>query len=115
MVKTEITKSFSKGELEKVYNNNTENAIWTVIEENKFVDKQAIIANFEQVANYFKSVTSNFETLNIISEANKVVTKGTAEFLRDNERMSFVSVCDFYEFTIDNQIQKVTSYCIQVK
>lgn len=38
-----------------------------------------------------------------------------AEFLRDNKRVSFVSACDVYEFNDDNQIQKITSYCIQSK
>ena len=38
-----------------------------------------------------------------------------AEFLRDNKRVSFVSACDLYEFNDNDQIQKITSYCIQQK
>jgi hypothetical protein len=58
-------------------------------------------------------VTTDFKTLNIIAEGNKVVINGTAEFMRDNQRVSFVSACDVYEFDDNNQIQNITSYCIQ--
>ena len=45
-----------------------------------FIGKQAIIDNCEQVGSYFQSVTTDFKTLNIIAEGNKVVINGTAEF-----------------------------------
>lgn len=62
MTKAEIAKSFSIGEFEKTYKSIAENAEWIVVEENNFVGKKAIIDNCEQVANYFKSVTTNFKT-----------------------------------------------------
>jgi hypothetical protein len=80
---------------------------------NTFKGKQAIIDNCEQVSSYFKSVTTDFKTLNIIAEGNKVVINGTAEFLRNNQRVSFITACDVYEFDDNNQIQNITSYCIQ--
>ncbi len=113
MTKIEIAKAFSNGEFEKAYKYISDNAVWTVIEENMFTSKQAIIDHCEQVSSYFKSVTTDFKTLNIISDGNKVVINGTAEFLRNNERVSFVSACDIYEFNDQNKIQKITSYCIQ--
>ena len=115
MTKSEIAKAFSNGEFEKTYDFICKNAEWIVIEESKFTGKQAIIDNCEQVGNYFKSVTTNFKTINIITDGNNVVINGTAEFLRDSKRISFVSACDVYEFNKDNQIQKITSYCIQSK
>lgn len=115
MTKTEIAKAFSNGEFEKTYDFISKNAEWVVIEEDKFTGKQAIITNCEQVENYFKSVATDFKTLNIIADGNNVVINGTAEFLRDNKRISFVSACDVYEFNNDNHIQKITSYCIQSK
>jgi len=115
MTKRAITKGFSNGEFEKTYDFIAENAEWIVIEEDKFSGKQAIIDNCEQVGKYFKSVTTNFNTLDIIADGNKVVVNGTAEFLRDGKRVSFVSACDVYEFNDANQIQKITSYCIQSK
>ncbi len=113
MIKTEIAKAFSNGEFEKTYKFISDTAVWTIVEEDTFIGKQAISENCEQVGNYFKSVTTDFKTLNIIAEGNKVVINGTAEFLRDNQRVSFVSACDIYEFDENNQIQKITSYCIQ--
>jgi SnoaL-like domain len=115
MTKIEIAKAFSNGEFEMTYNFISDNAEWIVIEEDKFIGKQAIIDNCEQVGNYFQSVTTDFKTLNIITDGNKVVINGTAEFLRNNKRVSFVSACDIYEFEKDNQIKKITSYCIQSK
>lgn len=56
----QIAKDFSIGEFAKTYNSIAENAEWTIIEENHFVGRQAIIENCEQVGAYFKSVTTNF-------------------------------------------------------
>ncbi len=113
MTKTEIAKAFSNGEFEKTNKFISDTAVWTVVEEDTFIGKQAIIGNCEQVGSYFQSVTTDFKTLNIIAEGNKVVINGTAEFLRHNQRISFVSACDVYEFDDNNQIQNITSYCIQ--
>lgn len=115
MTKPDIAKAFSNGEFEKTYNFISENAVWTVVEENTFKGKQAIIQNCEQVASYFKSVTTDFKTFNVIADGNKVAVNGTAEFLRDNVRVSFVSACDIYEFNDKDQIRTITSYCIQSK
>jgi hypothetical protein len=115
MSKPEIAIAFSNGEFENATEFIADNAIWEVIGEDKFVGKNAIIENCNQVGQYFKSVTTNFKTLNVISEANKVVVNGTAEFIRDGKRISFVSACDLYEFNELNQISKITSYCIEAK
>ena len=115
MIKTEIAKAFSTGEFGKTKEFISENAVWTVIEEDSFIGKQAIVDNCEQVGKYFQSVTTEFTTLNIIAEGNKVVINGTAEFLKDNKRVSFISACDVYEFNDNNQIQIITSYCIKSK
>ena len=113
MTKEQIAKAFSNGEFEKTYESIAENAEWIVIEENHFKGKQAILQNCEQVGAYFKSVTTNFKTFNVISDQNKVAVNGTAEFIRDDQRVSFVSACDIYEFDNNNKIRKITSYCIQ--
>lgn len=115
MTKSDIAKAFSNGEFEKTFNFITDNSEWTIVEENTFKGKQAIIENCKLVARYFKSVTTKFETHNIIADGNKVVINGTAEFLIENKRVSFVSACDVYEFDDNNQIQSITSYCIQSK
>ncbi|MES2796797.1 MAG: nuclear transport factor 2 family protein [Bacteroidota bacterium] len=115
MTKTDIAKAFSNGEFDKIIDFVADEAVWEVVEENKFIGKKAIIENCNQVGQYFKSVTIDFKTLNVITENNLVVVNGTAEFMRDNKRLAFVSACDLYEFNVHNQIQKITSYCIQSK
>jgi hypothetical protein len=85
------------------------------VNEDKFKGKNAIIENCNRVGQYFKSLTTDFKTQSIISEDNKVVVNGTAEFIRDGKRVSFISACDLYEFNDRNQVQKITSYCIQAK
>jgi SnoaL-like domain len=115
MTKTAIAKAYSIGEFNKTYPFLSENAVWTIVEEDHFIGKQAIIRQCDQVGKYFQSVKTDFKTLNIITEGNKVVINGTAEFIRDNKRVSFVSACDIYEFDDNNQIQTITSYCIQAK
>lgn len=115
MTKTAIAKTFSNGEFDKTNDYIAEDAVWEVVEENTFVGKKAIIENCKQVAAYFKSVTTNFKTHHVISEKNKVVVNGTAEFIRNGKRVSFVSACDLYEFNEHDEIQRITSYCIQSK
>ena len=112
MTKQEIALAFSNGEFEKTAEFIAENAVWEVVEENTFIGKESIIENCNQVAAYFKSVTTDFKTLNIIAQDNKVVINGTAEFSRNGQRISFVSACDLYEFNESDQIQRITSYCI---
>lgn len=112
ITQTEIAQLFSIGQFDKTYDHIDENADWIVVAENHFKGKEAIIKNCIQVDKYFKSVSTKFKTLNVISENNKVVITGTAEFLRDGKRLSFVEACDVYEFK-DNKITKITSYCIQ--
>ena len=97
MTKTEIAKAFSNGEFEKTNPFISDKAVWNVVEEDTFIGKQAIIDNWEQVGAYFQSLTTDFKTLNIIAEGNHVVINVTAEFLKDNKRVSFVSACDVYE------------------
>jgi hypothetical protein len=109
----EIAKAFSNGEFERTYAFISDAAEWTVVGEDKFAGKRAIIDNCEKVGGYFRSVQTDFRTINIISEGNKVAMNGTAEFFRDGKRVSLMSACDVYVFNKDRQIESITSYCIQ--
>lgn len=115
MTNKSIAKAFSNGEFEKVFDFIADNAVWEVVEENTFHGKKAIIENCKQVAAYFQTVTTHFETLNVIAEDNKVAVNGTAEFIKEDNRVSFVKASDLYEFNDQQHIQKITSYCIQAK
>lgn len=113
MTKEQIAQAFSTGMFEKNYEYIAEDTEWIVVEENHFKGKQAILHNCKQVGAYFKSVTTDFKILNVISDRHHVVVSGTAEFIKNNQCVSFVSACDLYEFDEGNKIQKITSYCIQ--
>ena len=111
----QIAASFSVGQFDKVYQHLSENIIWNVVGENSFVGKKSVIDNCEQVAAYFKSVTTNFTTENIIVDHNRVAIEGTAEFVTAGKRVSYVWACDVYEFNDQKEIEKITSYCVQEK
>ncbi len=115
MTKAAIATAFSNGEFDKTSDFIGDDAVWEVVNEDIFKGRNAIIENCNRVAQYFQSFTTDFKMLNVISEDNKVVVNGTAEFIRDGKRVSFVSACDLYEFNDRSQIQKITSYCIQAK
>jgi len=111
----QIAESFSGGQFDKVYENMSESIIWNVIGENSFVGKEAVIDNCQQVASYFNAVTTIFKTGNIIADNNRVAIDGTAEFVREGKRVSYVWACDVYEFNDRKELEKITSYCIQEK
>ena len=115
MTKAEIAQAFSLGEFDKTSPFIADNAVWSIVGENTFIGKSAIINNCELVSNYFKTVETEFKTLNVIEDKNKVVVNGTAAFIIEKKCISFVSACDIYEFDEHETIEKITSYCIQAK
>ena len=115
MTQKQIAQAFSKGNFELTYSYLADNVQWTVVGEDYFDGKKSVMDNCGQVASYFKSVTTNFKTINIIADNNRVAVSGTAEFIRDDKRVNFVSACDVYEFNDNNELQTITSYCIQDK
>jgi limonene-1,2-epoxide hydrolase len=115
MTKTDIALAFSNGKFKDIYNYINKDAIWNNVGHKTIVGKRDIQDHCEQVYNYFQSVETNFRTLHIITDGSRVVINGTAEFTRDKKRISFVNACDIYEFNSSNEIQTITSYCIQTK
>lgn len=115
MTKSAIATAFSMGAFDQIYEYLSDNARWEVPGENSFENKQAIIKQCNEVATYFKTVTTHFELLQVIEENNKIAVTGTAEFIRNGQRISFVHGCDIYLFNELEQLQSITSYCIQSK
>ena len=113
--KKEIAELFSNGKFENVMDCLNDGIVWNVIGENIFIGKNAVKANCEQTAEYFKSIETYFKTNEIIVSENKVIIIGTAEFKRDGKRINFVSACDIYEFNKIGEIQNISSYCIPEK
>ncbi len=108
-----LAEAFSVGAFEEVFDYLDDNIVWTIPGETELQGKQAVIDHCKQVKEYFNSVTTRFEIHDTLSDSNKVVVKGTAQFTRDNQLLSTVSACDVYEFNSQHKIIKITSYCIK--
>ena len=115
MTKKEIAENFSNGKFDLCFDYITEQTFWDTPGEQYLKGKKEIEVFCKNIANYFKSVTTNFKQLNLIENENAVVINGTAEFLRNGKRISFVSSCDVYKFDEDNNIVSIHSYCITEK
>lgn len=112
MTKLEIAQAFSGGQFEKCFDYLTDQTIWNTPGEQYLTGKAQIEPFCKNIAAYFSSVTTNFKQLNLIENDRCVAINGTAEFIRDGERVAFVSSCDVYEFDANNNIETIHSYCI---
>ncbi len=115
MTQSAIAEAFSNGQFAITYPYLADHVEWTIVGEVQFSGKEAVITHCEQTAGYFTTVKTDFITLNIISSADRVAINGTAEFIRDGKRVSFISACDMYEFDGENRVTRITSYCIPEK
>lgn len=112
MTKSEIAQAFSHSDFEKCFAYLTDSTTWNTPGEQNLKGREEIESFCKNVKAYFDSVTTNFEQIHIIENANCVAINGTAEFIRDGKRISFVSSCDVYEFNSDHTILSISSYCI---
>jgi hypothetical protein len=115
MTKKEIAQAFSGGKFDKCSAYLTDQTIWNTPGEQYLEGKKDIELFCKKISAYFDSITTNFKQLNLIENDNCVAINGTAEFLREGKRVSFVSSCDVYEFEEDNKILSIHSYCITEK
>lgn len=102
-MKSAIATAFSSGNFESTYEFMAEDICW------------AVPGEATDVAAYFKTITTHFEVYLVIEEENKIAVTGTAEFIRNGQRVSFVHGCDIYLFNEQGLLQSITSYCIQLK
>ncbi len=112
MTNKQIAELFSAGQFENTYPYLSEKIEWDIFGEKMLKGKKAVVEHCEQTAKYFKSVTTNFRTYNVIEDRNKIAVNGKAEFIRDGKTVAIVNACDVYEFDGSDNIQKVCSYCI---
>jgi ketosteroid isomerase-like protein len=112
MTKSTIAQAFSGGNFTQCFPYLTDQTVWNTPGEQYLKGRQEIETFCEKISAYFTSVTTNFQQLNLIENENCVAINGTAEFIRDGKRLSFVSSCDVYEFDEENKIKSITSYCI---
>ncbi|WP_042426656.1 nuclear transport factor 2 family protein [Geomicrobium sp. JCM 19039] len=111
----QIAEAFSNGNFKLAYPFFAEKIEWHIIGENSFIGKKSVIENCEQTSAYFKSVTTEFTTFNVLVDSNRIAINGNAVFTRNDERLSNISACDVYEFNDDNELQIINSYCITNK
>ena len=112
MTKSEIAQAFSGGQFEKCLDYLTDQTTWNTPGEQFLTGRNEIEPFCKNIAAYFSSVATNFKQLNLIENDNCVAINGTAEFIREGKRVSFVSSCDVYEFDSENKIVSINSYCI---
>lgn len=115
MTQTQIALAFSEGQFELTFPYLADNLEWIIIDDNHFIGKEAVIQHCEKVSDYFNSVRTDFRTLHVIQDGNKIAINGTAEFFKDDQRVSYVSACDIYLFNSNGKLEKITSYCIEEK
>ena len=115
MTKKEIAQAFSGGKFDKCLEYLTDHTIWDTPGEQYLEGKKDIEMFCKKISTYFDSITTNFKQFNLIENENSVAINGTAEFIRDEKRVSFVSSCDVYKFDENKNIVSVHSYCITEK
>ncbi|MDP4552815.1 hypothetical protein Q9251_18205 [Alkalihalobacillus macyae] len=113
LTQRQIAESFSNGNFDPAFPFLAKTIKWNIVGDKTLVGREAVIEECKQTSNYFKTITTKFTTLNVISEQNCVAVNGTAEFIRNGEQLSFVSACDVYIFNDKNELQKIDSYCIK--
>ncbi|QFT89033.1 hypothetical protein FIU87_10280 [Bacillus sp. THAF10] len=109
----QIAESFSNGNFEPTFPFLAKKIEWNIVGDKTLVGREAVIEECKQISNYFKTITTKFTTLNVISEKKCVAVNGTAEFIRNGEQLSSVSACDVYIFNDRNELQRIDSYCIK--
>lgn len=108
----ETAKQFSAGNFATVTDKLSEDVEWNMYEDGLRVKTRKEVSLFcKQVSDYFKTVTTKFETYGILEEGNRVSIYGRAEFIRDSVTVNVVQSCDVYEFDKDGMILVIHSYC----
>jgi len=115
MTKSQVAQAFSQGDFDKCFAYLTDQTTWDTPGEQYLRGREEIESFCKNVKAYFDSVTTNFQQINVIENTNCVSINGTAEFIRNGKRVSFVSSCDVYVFDTNNNIESITSYCITNK
>lgn len=112
MQQKEIALLFSEGQFDKTAEFLTETVTWYIYEEKQaLTGKKAVLDFAAQIAEYFRSVTTAFETSGCIAEGNTVAVYGKARFLRNKKLINSVNSCDVYEFDAAGNIVNIHSYC----
>ena len=108
----EIAEHFSSGKFTEIEKYLSDDIVWNIYEEKKVLTgKKPIIEFMKKTGEYFKSLTTKFETFGVLEDNEKVAIYGRAEFIRGSKTVNTVYSCDVYIFNPFGQIKKVHSYC----
>jgi UDP-N-acetylglucosamine transferase subunit ALG13 len=110
----QIASDFSLGNFAEVFEYMADNIRWEIIGEQTLEGKEKVMVHCQNIATYFKSLSTDFKIHQTIQENEKVVIIGLGEFIRDSKTVSKISACDVYEFDSENKISSISSYCIEV-
>ncbi|WP_143822171.1 nuclear transport factor 2-like protein [Mucilaginibacter pedocola] len=112
MTNTAVAELFSGGKFSEVEHRLAENVEWNIYEEKMRLQGKADVVKFcGSIAEYFRSVTTKFETFGIVADTARVAIYGKAEFIREGVTVNTVNSCDVYEFDDKGNILKIHSYC----
>ena len=107
----EIAELFSAGKFTEVEKYLSEDIVWNIYEEKAILTgKKSVMEFMKKTGEYFKTVTTKFETFGILEDNDKVAIYGRAEFIRGSKTVNTVYSCDIYIFSPLGQIKKIHSY-----
>lgn len=109
--KREIASLFSAGKFSETYPYLSDDIKWTIAGERELTGKRVVIEYCNQVASYFSSITTRFQTNHIIEDENSIAIDGNAVFINKNQQETHVSSCDVYRFE-NGRLISINSYCI---
>ena len=115
LTKKEIAESFSTGKFEMTFPYLAEGVRWKIVGDKELTGKSEVVSNCLSTAENIELVQTIFTADQIIKESNKVVIKGSGEFIRHGERVKLIAACDVYEFDKDDKLEMISSYCIAEK
>ena len=108
----EVAQLFSGGKFADIEDYLSVDIEWNLYEEKRIIAGKSHVLEFMRKAGeYFKSITTKFETFGVLEDGNKVAIYGRAEFIRGSRTINTIYSCDVYIFNGLGNIQKVHSYC----
>lgn len=107
----QIAEAFSGGNFEYTFSYLADDIQWNIVGDKIVKGRGSVIEFCNKTAKYFADVTTKFTISNMIVDANLVSIDGTAQFINKENKSTYVSSCDVYNFN-DGKLQEITSYCI---
>lgn len=111
--KKEIAELFSTGKFEATFPYLAEEVTWKIAGDKQLNGKSEVMSICKDAALTESLSQSIMTTEQVIKDDNKVVIKGSGEFIRHGKKVRLVAACDIYEFNADDQVERISSYCIE--